>query len=160
MSELTDTRAIVDLFAAADVGWWLGGVPEAERDRRIAHFRAELAATQKECETELERPVALLVEMQREPDRFRPLVQTFALPMTPRMRAMVYCVLKGAEILEVDYAYRAKQTSRTRVKLQTDAGPREFVSTEHWDAEVLHHFGLAKSGPQPLIDGYFAFRRS
>jgi hypothetical protein len=103
---------------------------------------------------------SLLEQLKAAPSAFKPLLQSFASPMTPEMRTMIYCVLKGAFVEHVSYDYTARSASRLEVSLKLPSSEERvsFHSEEIWDYEVLRHFGTAKKGDRPLIDGYLAFR--
>jgi hypothetical protein len=150
---------LVDLFRRAGVGWYM----EQASAPSVEDVEREAAEVSRLLEGRLKLPpgtVDVLREMLDEPERMAAFVQTFAIGMTPEIRAMVRCVVRGAIISSLRYEYKAKQRSELHVTLQF--GPNNdipFSSTEHWDAEVLRHLGFAKIGGRPLIDGYFAFRR-
>jgi hypothetical protein len=92
--------------------------------------------------------------------RFKPLVQTFASPMTTPIRTMVYCVLDSAQVKAIRFEYRFKALAHIEIDVEYDSGEEAtFKSDNLWDAEVLRHFGLMKMGKAPVIDGYYAFRK-
>lgn len=151
-------QEIADLLRASDVGWLLEGKPEAERRVILAEIAQAIRAAEQECEQRLGHSVDLNAAMCDDPESFKPLIQTFVLPMTAPIRAMVYCVLSGARIRHLSYTYEAEQMSHLKVTVAFPDQSIDFESAEHWDAEVLHHLGFAKVGNRPLIDGYYAFR--
>ena len=92
--------------------------------------------------------------------RLKPLVQTFASPMTAPIRAMVYCILDGAQVKAIRFDYRFKARAHLEVDVGYDSGESAtFSSDDVYDSEALRHFGLMKMGKAPIIDGYYAFRK-
>jgi hypothetical protein len=150
-----EVQRIVDAFNAADVGWYF----DHDVAMRAENVAAEAGRVSAEVTNRLGHRVDVLNELLSNPTRLAAFVQTFAMPMTNPIRAMVYLILGGARVVELQYAYSRSSTSDLHVTLETVSHDRlEFGSTELWDAEVLRHFGLAKLGDKPLVDGYFAFK--
>lgn len=148
-------EALADLFRAAGVGWYM----EQSSAPTAADMEREAAEVSRILKQHLGSPVDVLREALADPSGLAAFVQTFAMPMTAEMRAMAYCVVRGARVVSLRYEYKAQQKSELHVTVQF--GPNKdilFRSTEFWDSEVLHHLGFAKIDGRPLIDGYFAFR--
>ena len=103
--------------------------------------------------------INVLAEMMNEQLALKPLVQMFASPTSRTMRAMVYCVLRGMEIVAIDFSYRLKQTVTLTVSVRRDAGGKEiaFSSDLVWDAEILRHLGIMMMGKKPILHGFYAF---
>ncbi|MBI4612135.1 MAG: hypothetical protein HY720_00835 [Planctomycetes bacterium] len=147
---------LVRLFDYARVGWYF----EHDRDDRAEHVVKEAAEVSEVLTARLGNRVDVLAEVLKDPDAFVPLVQTLVMPMTAPIRAMVYCVLRGAKVTAIDYKYAIR--SRSTLEVTVEFGPHgelKFESKELWDAEALHHFGFAKLNDAPFVDGYFAFGR-
>ena len=91
-----DERELHEVFAASDVGWVL----TEDTTRRAQQFLREMRDIDRLFNETFHRPLvprladAILADV----TRFKPLVQTFASPMTPPIRTMVYCVLDGAQV--------------------------------------------------------------
>jgi hypothetical protein len=149
---------LVQACEAAGVGWLF----KDDREGRIAQLVQDIEAVQRHHEQKLSLRMqpSLLEQLEADAPSFKPLIQAFASPMTPEMRTMIYCVLKGAAVERVSYDYTAQSRSLLQVELELpSSGQRvSFQSDEVWDYEVLRHFGTAKKGGRPLIDGYWAFR--
>lgn len=153
----TPTDEVAQLLEGAGVGWYLG----SDREQRLAQVLDALRAVEACYARKLSQPVArpLLEQLRKEPASFKPFIQTFAAGMTSEMRTMVYCILSGASVERVRFDYEAERQATLSVELELPTGERPtFESSEIWDLEVLRHFGTAKKGGRPLIDGYFAFR--
>ncbi len=153
-----EMNRLVQTFEAAGVGWLF----KDAREERIARLAQDIEAVQGHYEQKLSRQMqpSLLEQLEADTSAFKPLIQAFASPMTLEMRTMIYCVLKGAAVEHVSYDYSAQSRSSLRIELELpSSGERvSFQSDEVWDYEVLRHFGTAKKGGRPLIDGYWAFR--
>jgi hypothetical protein len=153
-----DLEQLRTIFGLCDVGWVFDEGAE-ERSRQILR---EMVDVDRVFASEFGRPLDPPIEQAIAADvtRFKPLVQAFASPMTAPIRAMIYCVLDGAQVKAVQYEYVYRQVSRLRVSIEFDSGEKAtFESDELWDAEALRHFGLMKMGEKPVIDGYYAFRK-
>lgn len=144
------------LFESAGVGWALG----VDRGGKApAQILAEMEDVEEELEQRIGTRPDLLAELHSDPELMRPLIESFAAAKTAPIRTMIYFILKGASVKEVKFHYLAKQQCSLVVTIRLLSGEEEtFESDESWDAEVLRHFGLAKAGGRPLIDGYYTFR--
>lgn len=149
-------EALADLFRRAGVGWYM----EQASAPAVEDVEREAAEVSRILKQRLGHPVDVLREMLDDPDGLTAFVQTFAMPMTAEIRAMVHCVVRGARVTSLRYEYEAQRRSELHVAVQFGSDDDiSFHSTEFWDSEVLHHLGFAKISGRPLIDGYFAFRR-
>lgn len=152
---------LVQAFVASDVGWWIG----TDQDARIQQLHGEV----KDIEAEYRHrfPVEsrslrgrLIEQMVDQQDSLKPLIQTFASPMTNSIRAMVLAVLRGANVLNFSASYVYRQQSHLVVRVGFPTGEEsEFTTDDLWDFEVLRHFGLMKISGLPAVDGYYAFRK-
>lgn len=159
MTQGEQTRTLRQLFDAAGVGWALREGADAEAER----FLQEMQAVEAEYARRLSEPMSspLLDQLVEEREALTPLIQAFASPTSVPIRVMIYCILKGAEILRVRYDYERKHRSHLAIDIELPGGQTlSFESEDLWDTEVLRHFGMAKRGGRPILDGYYAFRRS
>jgi len=145
-------------FERCDAGW----IFSQDSVETVAQMLAEISQVERYCAEQLHRPqgTPLQDRIMSDVDRYKPLVQTFALPMTTPMRAMVLCILEGAQVQRIGFDYSLKQRANIQVELEFESGEwASFSSADVWDAEVLRHFGLMKIDAAPVIDGYYAFRK-
>ncbi len=159
MTQGEQTRALRQLFDTAGVGWALREGVETEARRYVQ----EIQAVEAEYERLLSEPMAspLLDQLVEESEALTPLIQAFASPTSASIRVMIYCILKGAEIRRVRYDYELERHSQLTIDIElSDARTLRFESEDLWDAEVLRHFGMTKRGGRPILEGYYAFRRS
>jgi len=153
----SDTQVLASLLDQSGVGWLLN----EDRDTRLQQIAQEIEETSVEVARRLApQKVQLLDEMRAAPAELKPLIQLFASPMSKDMRAMVYCVLRGMEIKEIEFAYRLKSSVLLRVVLEHNVTGQqlEFSSNVVWDAEVLRHLGIMTMGKKPILHGFYAFR--
>lgn len=130
---MSNQERIVELFRAADVGFHF----DRETAVRASHVEREFASLSAELTRRLGHPVDAPEEAMANAAKFAPLVQTFAMPMTTAIRAMVYCVLSGARITRLQYAYEIEKKSRLEVTVEFAPGAeQDFASEELWDAEA------------------------
>jgi hypothetical protein len=142
----------------SDVGWVLAEDRVERAQQILLEMRQVDLYFNETFGRPLEPPVAnaILADVAR----LKPLVQTFASPMTTPIRTMVYCVLDGAQIKAIRFDYRFKARAHLEVDVEYESGENTtFTSDNVWDVEALRHFGLMKMGQAPVIDGYYAFRK-
>jgi hypothetical protein len=158
-----DEKTLRDLFAQCDVGWVFDGEGSEAASRRAKQILAEMNALGEMYAIKVGRPLPDLIERLILSDviRFKPLVQSFASPLTDETRAMIFCLLEGGHVKAIRFEYERKRHAHLEIEVETESGESAcFQSNELWDAEVLRHFGLAKLSGAPVIDGYYAFRKS
>jgi len=146
------------IFQACDVGWVFQEAAE-ERGQQILR---EMLDVDEWFAQAFSRPLEPPLEQAISGDtiRFKPLVQSFASPMTAPIRTMIFCVLGGAQVKAVQFDYDYCKRSVLRVSVELNSGEiATFESNEIWDFEALRHFGLMKMGNNPVIDGYYAFAK-
>jgi hypothetical protein len=151
-------RQLREVFDQCDVGWVFDEFA-AERAEKILHEMHDVDRVFREAiGRPLDPPLAQAIPA--DVARLKPLVQTFASPMTAPIRAMVYCILDGAQVRAIRLDYKFKARSHLEVDVEYDSGEAAtFASDDVYDAEALRHFGLMKMGKAPVIDGYYAFRK-
>jgi hypothetical protein len=147
------------VFDLAGVGWVFDN---ADPNHAIAaRVLEEMRAVERQYDDSVgeHSTTGLVARITADVARYAPLVQTFATPMSVTMRTMVLCVLEGAQVRAINFAYELNKRARIEVRLELESGRQvDFVSDALWDAEVLRHFGLMQAGDAPVIDGYYAFR--
>lgn len=145
------------LLQGAGAGWILDEEPEARAQQILNEIDAVEQCYHRTFGRTLDPP--LWEQLCTEARGLKPLIQSFASPMTTPIRTMIYCVLDGASIKSLRYVYDAEQKSELAVEIEYPSGERAtFTSDDLWDAEVLRHLGLMKASGRPVVDGYYAFR--
>lgn len=142
-------------LGAANLGWALKGDPAA-----LERILGRLDDSSREYERRFGTPVDLHAACRAESAKMRAFLQTLAAGVSPGFLAMVARVLlRGAEVAELHVDFISLKSMALRVVLKDPDGRRHaFESTELWDAQVLHHFGLMEAGAAPVIDGYYSMR--
>lgn len=151
-----ESTRLAALLEVCGVGWLLA----EDRDSRLSQITLEIGQLSDELNQRLApAKINVLDEMMNESLALKPLVQMFASPTSCTMRAMVYCVLRGMEIIAIDFSYRLKQTVALTVSVQHDVSGQELIFTSDvvWDAEILRHLGIMMMGKKPILHGFYAF---
>jgi hypothetical protein len=152
------------LFETADVGWVFDKSTSGEEPAATAaRMLQEMALVDRVLASKIGalHPKPLVDAIFSDSARLRPLIQAFASPVTAEMRAMIYCVLDGAEVVSIHLGYERKMRSGLRIVIEYESGLQaEFNSDDVWDFEVLRHFGTMKLWALPVVDGYYAFRKA
>ena len=147
-------QQLQEVFRQAGVGWYLkqASAPSVADVQRMAADVSRVLKSRGLSTADV------FQEMVSDPDGLAAFVQTFAMPMSSEIRAMVWCIVRGASVVSLRYEYEARSRSELVVTIHVDPQKDvEFRSTDLWDAMILRHLGFAKIGQKPLIDGYFAF---
>lgn len=153
-----DERQLREVFEQCDVGW----VFDENASERAKQILIEMHEADRVFNEKIGRPLdpPLAEAIPADVARLKALVQTFASPMTAPIRAMVYCILDGAQVKAIRFDYRFKARAHLEVDVEYDSGEAAtFTSDNLYDAEALRHFGLMKMGEAPVMDGYYAFRK-
>ena len=156
---MTDSRSqkLNELFNEADVGWVFSQEPESTA-KRILQEMDEMHSVLNERQF-IPIKSSILEQISLSSQGYKPLIQSFASPMSAEIRAMVYCILNGGEIISLECRYKRKSSSYVKVELEMPSGESLlFKSKEFWDFEALRHFGMMKVGGKPILDGYFSFK--
>jgi hypothetical protein len=161
-----DEETLRNLFTECDVGWVFEEEGDEDASKRAQQISAEMYALAQHYANTLgeRRPLPEPIDRLILSDvaRFKPLVQSFAPPLTTEIRTLIFCLLDGAHIEAIRFEYDFKQRAHLEVEVGYDnfGGRACFRSDEVWDVEVLRHFGVFKVRGKPVIDGYYAFRTS
>jgi hypothetical protein len=105
-------------------------------------------------------PDALIEASSKNPHKVRAFLQVLG-TATPQMLVMVWRVLQGIEISEIQMEYRENAPFRLRIRLSSsnDDRPELYESSDIDDAAVLRHLGTMKLGDNGLFDGFYALDR-
>jgi hypothetical protein len=108
-------------------------------------------------------PDTLHAEAERNPHKVQAFLQLLRPNRSAAMLVMVWRVLQGLSIREVDMNYRERDSFRLSFTLARpgDSGQDQletYESTDIGDAALLRHLGVTKVGGKPLFDGFYALR--
>jgi hypothetical protein len=103
---------------------------------------------------------ALIAEYRRNPQRVRGFFQTMGGSRTPEMLLMVWRIMQGMEIKDVQIAYRRLEEFRATVVLESPYGEQDapYTSTDINDFTLFRHIGLLEISGRPVFDGFYALR--
>ena len=144
---------------------WVISLEKRDLDAIEVKFNEEIKSVQSHINSRIDSgtpPVRLEALFKENPERYssnqRAFLQTFALPVSDEIRAMVYFVtMEDADIKELKMDYVSKKTFSLRVKLELNSGKQiNFNSDSIWDAEVVRHFGVMLMNNKPIFTGYFS----
>ncbi len=87
--------------------------------------------------------------------------QTDTLLASCEMKIMIWRLLLGSDISELEFRYRVGEPISFRIVLVTPYGDEEtYQSEDASDFRILRHIGVTGVGEQSLLQGYYAFRGS
>ncbi len=153
------------LLKSHDLGWMIDMY--APPDRAISKLLGRLTevAVQYRSRVGVEvsfAPDALAFEATRNPQKVRAFLQALSSTHSPDMLVMVWRILQGLSIREVELTYREQDHFRFRVQLARPGDDvdsvEEYQSHDINDATLIRHFGIAAIGGRPLFDGFFPLR--
>jgi hypothetical protein len=151
---MTSRSKIETLLAGAGVGWLLND----EQEATLARLEEEI--DEFECwlrDTGYVGPA--FPEIVERPEKYRAVVQTFAMPMTTPIRAVAFLVSHGAEIESLSFEYRQAEQVALTIVVKDREGSESVTaeSDQVWDVQFLRHIGIMKMGDAPYLSGYYAF---
>jgi hypothetical protein len=98
---------------------------------------------------------------QSQPFKAKAFFQNDTFMVSAEMKVMIWRILLGCEIAEVEFKYTLDQAPSLRITLQTPDGQRETYSGKSvWDFKVLRHFGASSRDDRLILQGYYATRRA
>ncbi len=100
---------------------------------------------------------AVLAEASANPHRVRALLQAIG-ASSPMMVALVWRIVQGDTIQQIDMRYRYEKEFQLRVTVENDLAGRDvsFAFDRIEDATFLRHLGIMRAGDEPIFDGYYA----
>jgi hypothetical protein len=163
---ITEASAVLErLLRANELGWMIdrdaspGEVIPAllERLDRVAseyHGRNGVAVPFT--------PEALEAEAEQNPHKVRAFLQALGASPSAAMLVMVWRILQGLSIREVEMTYREQEAFRLTVILAGQGDGQEVLevyrSQDINDAALVRHFGIATISGRPLFDGFYPLR--
>lgn len=143
---------LIDLFAP----------PEAA----LPHILQSLDAVQQAAHERLgsDAPIlseaALVQEYQRNPLRVRGFFQALGGTRTPAMLLMVWRIIQGMEVREIQLGYRRQASFEVRVILESPTGDQDdpYISTNIHDFALFRHIGIMEIGDAPVFDGFYPLK--
>jgi hypothetical protein len=107
-------------------------------------------------------PQALADEFDRNPARVRGFFQVLGGSRTAEMLLMVWRIMQGMEIKDVQLSYRWQKDFHVRVVLVSPYGDEDvpYESSEINDFAIFRHIGVLQIGDRPVFDGFYPLRLS
>jgi hypothetical protein len=105
-------------------------------------------------------PEALTAEAAKNPHKVRAFLQALVTTRTVEMLVMVWRILQGLTIQQVDMKYREEQEFDLVVILADAVGGEDdpYRSRDINDAALVRHFGITTINGKPLFQGFFSLR--
>ena len=107
---------------------------------------------------------ALTAEAERNPHKVRAFLQAQAATRSPAMLVMVWRILQGLSIRQVEMKYQELEAFSLFVALgrpgmkPDDPDPDVYSSQDIMDVRLLRNFGVGTVTGKPLFDGFFPLR--
>jgi mannose-6-phosphate isomerase-like protein (cupin superfamily) len=160
--------AVLDrLLRGHDLGWMVDTY--APKDRAIPFLLDQLDAVRAEYLRRVQvdgpfAPEALTAEAERNPHKVRAFLQALAACRSPEMLVMVWRVLQGLRVRQLDMSYREQEEFSLTVVLARPGEDGDALETyrsrDIWDAALVRHLGISTMGGQPFFDGFYALRKT
>lgn len=103
---------------------------------------------------------AIVAEFGRNPARVRGFFQILGGSRTPAMILMVWRIMQGLEIKEVELSYHWQRDFHVRVVLASPNGDEPYESSDINDFAIFRHFGVLQINNRPVFDGFYPLRTS
>jgi hypothetical protein len=163
----TESPAVLErLLRANDLGWMIDSY--APRDRALPFLLGQLDGVAAEYRRRIRvegpfTPEALAAEAERNPHKVRAFLQALAAARSPEMLVMVWRILQGLSIRQVDMKYREQEAFRLVVILARPGEEQDnlevYGSDDIHDAALVRHFGITTIDGKPVLDGFFPLRK-
>jgi hypothetical protein len=154
------------LLRGNDLGWMIDMY--APKDRAIPFLLQQLEAVTAEYRRRVKAnvaftPEALTAEAERNPHKIRAFLQALAATRSPEMLVMVWRILQGVSIRQVDMSYREQEAFSLVVILACPGVEHDdlerYSSQDINDAALVRYFGITTVNGRPVFDGFFPLRK-
>lgn len=165
MSQQADV-ALDRLLREYDLGWMID--QHTPKDQAIPSLLKLLGEVRDEYQRRVQvdgpfTPDALAAEAKGNPHRVRAFLQSLAASRSPDMLVMVWRVLQGLRIRQLDMSYHELTAFRLVVVLarpgEDQDGLESYSSGDIKDAALVRHFGISTIEGRPLFDSYYPLRK-
>jgi hypothetical protein len=87
-------------------------------------------------------------------------LQALGATRSPEMLVMVWRILQGMRIQEIDMTYRERDSFRLRCVLNSpyEVKPEVYESSDIVDAMLLSHLGIMEMDKGPVFEGFYPSR--
>jgi hypothetical protein len=103
---------------------------------------------------------AIVEEYRRRPSQVKGFFQAMGGTRTPDMLLMVWRIIQGLEIKDVQLSYLRTKRFDVRVILESPHGGEDapYVSDKINDFALFRHLGIMEMGNAPVFDGFYPLR--
>lgn len=145
-------------------GWLIDGFSPSEK--ALEHLSRTLDAVDRCARERLGEDAprfdeaSVVTEYQRHPQGVQGFFQALAGTRTPDMLLMVWRIIQGMEIKEIQASYHRQRDFRLSVTLESpDGGEDEIYESEHiQDFALFRHVGILEISGKPVFDGFYPLR--
>ena len=105
-------------------------------------------------------PESIVAEFQRHPQGVRGFFQALGGTRTPDMLLMVWQIIQGIEIKDIQLSYMRQQEFSLRVTLESPYGGENeiYETSKIQDFALLRHVGILEIDGKPVFDGYYPLK--
>lgn len=158
------TQSLEEVIRQSGEGWLIDWF--APRERAMAHICktlddvSHLARQRLGGSAPMLSEASLVREYGRHPSQVRAFFQALGGTRTPEMLLMVWRIIQGMEIKEVQVSYVQKKSFDMRVILSSPYGEQDepYESKNIHDFALLGHIGSFEISGKPVFDGFYAMR--
>lgn len=159
MTNATAEKKLEQLLRVHELGWMIDLYsPSDEAAPKYLRQLDEFAAAYQRRfgERALIEPDQLEAWANKDPFKVTAFLQALAVTEEPEMLQLVWCMLCGAEVLEVNLQHRQSESFNLKVILSMNGRTETFQSGDIKSAAILSHFGITTMNGRPLFQGFFA----
>jgi hypothetical protein len=138
----------------------------APPEKAMGHIRDTLQAVHRQAQERLGEgapdlsEAAIVEEYRRKPRQVRAFFQALGGSRTPEMLLMVWRIIQGMEVKDIQLSYHRQKSFKVDVVLESQDGEQDerYTSTNVHDFALFRHIGILEIGGRPVLDGFYALR--
>ena len=140
---------------------WILSYWGQDADKYLDKLVAELKGFVQEYRRRFRETPDLLELVDVNPTKAAAFFQIDALMASRDMKIMIWRILLGCEISELEFRYKAGEPASFNIRLVSPDGEEEaYQSNDASDVRILRHVGVTGTGGQSILQGYYAFKGS
>jgi len=148
----------------AGEGWLIDSFSPPEK--ALEHLSRSLEAVNRRAQDRLGgnapslSETSIVKEFQRHPQGVRGFFQALGGTRTPDMLLMVWRIIQGMEIKDIQLSYRRQQAFKMRVVLESPYGDddEEYESSKIQDFALFRHIGILEISDKPVFGGFYPLK--
>jgi hypothetical protein len=138
----------------------------APREKAIEHLSQTLDVVDRRAKERLGEnapsldEASILKALQTHPQSVRGFFQALGGTRTPDMLLMVWRIIQGMEIKDIQLSYHRQQRFELRVVLESPYGNNDeiYESANIQDFALLRHIGILEISGKPVFDGFYPMK--